>query len=1110
MDKKIVVITILLCLIIPIIPNITLPAKAYDMGEYVYVGGGGVGNVAVKQYWASNLTLKAQTATYGQMIYDIVQDDTYIYAAGRVTDSPWHGTINKYWKSNLTLAATSASYGGGGMQKDILCLAIDDTYVYAAGATANYVSKYWKSNLTWVANTVSYGGWIWGICVDDTYIYAGGATTQRVRWYWKTNMTYKGQQVAEARAILGLSQDNYSSMGSVHYYVALNTIASGVGSIHQYGKGGGAASTPYYGSMNAVSSIDSTYFYCGGAGSTLYQFWKSNVSSGKPPRKSVSFGSQIEAIGEDGKYVYVGGDTTTFRKYDKATLTSAATGTYGTTIYAILVETTPFDDDVYVDDDAAPSWYDYSHVHTVEEGIDVVPDGRTIYVLPGYYIENQLEITKHCNLIGSSPDEVTIDADGSSYLMEVNSDYVNISGITFYNSFDGLLNLYVGQYCSVTNCYFDTSGNGCIGIGGEGAGFNTTISDCVITNVDFNPAIMCLGGEKITIRNTTITNVYGDGTAISLSYTDDVIMDGCNISDCDVAIRYSGVESQITNNVLYDCGYGIVLESEDATISNNNISDMTEDGLFIDYCTISRIENNIIHDCLGSGISTVDGVDAVYDNIFFHNEIYNNSNYGYYSGEDDYGTSNLWYDNSFHGNPINAYDVYSEDIWNVSKTLGTNIMGGPYLGGNYWSDYTGEDTSGDGLGDTWVPHSCGIYMVPGDYLPLMEWVEPHHHEPEPQPELPPSEPQGNETIIRVPQPELPKYAPPAFSVPEMYQLLHATNLSNSDAEVTVMVIDSGVLPITYNNIQLNKISAIKGISLSNQFDENGHGTWVNYAVAYMLQTKVRNAKQISYRVFGSDGICNSNEFVKALETAKQMHVDIVSISAGVLGTKDDAFVKACEDLRNNGIIVICAAGNFGPSPGSIASPGISDSVIAVSASDPIETGMYSTETHMRGVLDLRDDIICSWSSRGPIADVQKPDVTAPGESIMGPWLYDERTLSGTSMATPLVSGGIALVYANNKQEIDIVKALYFWDKSTIPQLFEDALKDSCFVKGNQNDWGSGIVQFDKVNSNVQAGLHSKMLIGFAGLFIIILIIAFFIYRSRHKSSGYKVPKWLKK
>jgi len=59
-------------------------------------------------------------------------------------------------------------------------------------------------------------------------------------------------------------------------------------------------------------------------------------------------------------------------------------------------------------------------------------------------------------------------------------------------------------------------------------------------------------------------------------------------------------------------------------------------------------------------------------------------------------------------------------IWNISKTLGTNIIGGSYLGGNYWSDYTGNDTDKDGLGDTLLPYQ-GTTSIDsgGDYHPLV-------------------------------------------------------------------------------------------------------------------------------------------------------------------------------------------------------------------------------------------------------------------------------------------------------------------------------------------------------------------------------------------------------
>jgi len=99
------------------------------------------------------------------------------------------------------------------------------------------------------------------------------------------------------------------------------------------------------------------------------------------------------------------------------------------------------------------------------------------------------------------------------------------------------------------------------------------------------------------------------------------------------------------------------------------------------------------------------------NNTIYNNTANSNNDYGVYLKN---STSNTMYNNYFN-NTVNAWDN-GTNVWNTTKQAGPNIIGGPYLGGNYWSDYTGNDTNGDGLGEA-------PYNITGDsnkdYLPLV-------------------------------------------------------------------------------------------------------------------------------------------------------------------------------------------------------------------------------------------------------------------------------------------------------------------------------------------------------------------------------------------------------
>ena len=259
--------------------------------------------------------------------------------------------------------------------------------------------------------------------------------------------------------------------------------------------------------------------------------------------------------------------------------------------------------------------------------------------------------------------------------------------------------------------------------------------------------------------------------------------------------------------------------------------------------------------------------------------------------------------------------------------------------------------------------------------------------------------------------------------------------------IGVAVVDSGISPhAALADKVVANVSFVTGDS--SVVDAFGHGTHVAGIIAGTSSVAssvtplykggiAPGVNLVNVRVLGANGSGLTSDVIAGIEwtinNRAKYNIRVMNLSLGhpvFESCVTDLLCQKVQKAVDNGIVVVASAGNSGKSVDgrtvldSITVPGNSPAALTVGA------------LNTWGTVGRSDDSVTTYSSRGPTRydNIVKPDLAAPGNKIvsleapgavlagMYPFLHKAGTgsnaymqLSGTSMAAPMVSGGVALL-----------------------------------------------------------------------------------------------------
>jgi parallel beta-helix repeat protein len=322
---------------------------------------------------------------------------------------------------------------------------------------------------------------------------------------------------------------------------------------------------------------------------------------------------------------------------------------------------------------------------TIQDAINHATSGDTIFVHKETYYENVV-INKSISLIGEDRNLTIIDGGGTGNVIHLESGDVYISGFTIQNGGKGLYDsgIFIDHASDNNNISHNTIANSSNGIC-LSYSLRSTIFDNTVSNCKYGISLYSSNNNEI-YGNNALDNKYG----IALYSSNNNRIYGNNASSNMINGIYIHLSSnnQISSNIASLNGYdGISLDFSDNNVISDNMASRSDYGI-----RLSSSSNNLIS-----------GNTATYNyyGIYVHSSSDNNTIY--------------------HNNFNNTDQVWSDslNIWNDANE------------GNYWSDYTGQDKNGDGIGDT--PYVINVENQ--DNNPLMgkfsdfsvTWKDKTHH-----------------------------------------------------------------------------------------------------------------------------------------------------------------------------------------------------------------------------------------------------------------------------------------------------------------------------------------------------------------------------------------------